>query len=257
MQPESYEKKPNEEPPATIAKKDISAQLKRACHDLTQVRQYRCHTGSKFEPPAGSRIKSPLNGTSLQRTRSVIHALSRTYNTETRQPPYEQWVPLYSGSQSCHNSLSYESKPCYHTTNNELPSKSVLFDIMVKLVEAMRQKEIPFSFLVSDMPTYKLVTQPKAENHHPFKDIVPILGAFHQQISYIYAIYKRFKGSGMADTLVTAGVVAEEPVDQALKGRHYRHGLRCIMLWRETLIYIYACVCKRSFSIRNSQKMSN
>ena len=111
---------------------------------------------------------------------------------------------------------------------------------MVKLLEAMRQKDIPFSFLVSDMPTYMVVTQPKAENHHPFKDIVPILGAFHQQMSYIYAIYKIFKGSGMADTLVTAGVVAEEPVDQALKGRHYRLGLRRIILWREALIYMPA-----------------
>ena len=48
---------------------------------------------------------------------------------------------------------------------------------MVKLVEAMRQKNIPFSFLVGD--TYKLVTQLKAENPHQFKDIVPILVAFH------------------------------------------------------------------------------
>ncbi|KAJ4940726.1 hypothetical protein JOQ06_027021, partial [Pogonophryne albipinna] len=32
------------------------------------------------------------------------------------------------------------------------------------------------------------------------------------QISYIYAIYKRFKGSGMADTLVTAGVIMEGEV---------------------------------------------
>ena len=62
---------------------------------------------------------------------------------------------------------------------------------MLKLVEAMRQKDIPLSFLVGDMPTYKLVTQLKAKNPHQFKDIVPILGAFHQQMSYIYAIYKR------------------------------------------------------------------
>ena len=89
VQPESYEKKPDEEPPAKIAKKDISAQLKRACHDLTQVKQYRCPPGSKSEPPARSRIELPLNGTSLQRTRSVIHALSQTDNTQTRPPPDE------------------------------------------------------------------------------------------------------------------------------------------------------------------------
>ena len=110
---------------------------------------------------------------------------------------------------------------------------------MLKLVEAMRQKNIPFFFLVGDMPTYKLVTQLKEENPHQFKDIVPILGTFHQQMSYIYAIYKRFKGSGMADTQVTAGIVAEGSVDQALQGRHYRRGQQCILLWREALIHLH------------------
>ena len=62
---------------------------------------------------------------------------------------------------------------------NEPPSKSVLIDIMMKLVEAMWQKNIQFPFLVGDMPTYKLVTQLKAENPHQFKDLVPILGAVH------------------------------------------------------------------------------
>ena len=63
-----------------------------------------------------------------------------------------------------------------------------------------------------------------------FKDIVRILGAFHQQMSCIYAIY------GMTDTLVTAGVVVEGSVGQALRGKHHRRGMLCIQLWREALM---------------------
>lgn len=111
-----------------------------------------------------------------------------------------------------------KSKPYYHTTYNEPPKKSVIHDI-------------------GDMPTYKTIVKLKAENPQVFKDIVPIRGAFHQQMSYIYAIYKRFKGSGLADCLVTAGVVVEGSVDQALRGKHYRRGVLCIMLWREVLIH--------------------
>lgn len=107
---------------------------------------------------------------------------------------------------------------------------------MVKHVQAMRQKNIPFSFLFGDLPTCKTITQLKAENLEMFKDIIPILGPFHQLMSYIYAIYKRFKGSGMADTLVTAEVIVEGSVDQALRGKHYRRAVRCIQLWREFLI---------------------
>ncbi|KAK5851403.1 hypothetical protein PBY51_002200 [Eleginops maclovinus] len=89
-----------------------------------------------------------------------------------------------------------------------------------------------------------------AQLHSKFKDIIPILGAFHQQMSYIFAIYKRFKGSGMADTLVTAGVVVEGSVDQALRGKHYRRGVRCILLWREALIH------KRLASILEHEELS-
>ena len=182
-------------------------------------------------------VHPPVNGTAPQRARSVIHALCRADNDGIRPPPHEQLVPAYGGAQSCWYRLPDRSKPYYHTTYPEPPSKSVVYDIMVKLVRAMHEKNMPFSFLVGDMPTYKMIVQLKAENLHLFKDIIPILGAFHQQMSYLYAIYKRFKGSGMADTLVTAGVVVEGSVDQALRGKHYRRGVRCIMLWREALIH--------------------
>ncbi|KAF3859860.1 hypothetical protein F7725_000115 [Dissostichus mawsoni] len=55
------------------------------------------------------------------------------------------------------------------------------------------QEEYSILFLVGDLPTYKTIVQLKAENPEMYKDIIPILGAFHQQMSYIYAIYKRFK----------------------------------------------------------------
>jgi hypothetical protein len=87
---------------------------------------------------------------------------------------------------------------------------------MIKLLAAMQEKSIPFAFLVGDMPTYKTTVQLKAENSDLFQNIIPVLGAFHQQMSYIYVVYKRFEGSGIADLLVAAGVVMEGSVDQAL-----------------------------------------
>ena len=177
-----------------------------------------------------------VNGTDPQCTSSVIHALSRADNGGVRPAPHEQIVPAYSGAQSCRHPPINKSKPYYHTTYNEPLSKSVVFDIMLKLVEAMRQKNIPFSFLVGDLPTYKTIQQLKAENLERPIDIIPILGAFHQQMAFIYALYKQFKGSGLDDILVTAGVAVQGSVDQALRGKHYRRGIRCILLWSEALI---------------------
>jgi len=185
LQPKSYEKKACAEQPAKPVKKELSALLKQKCAELTQLQQYRCPPGSKSEPPARSMTKPPVNGMAPQRARSVIHALSRTDNNGTRPPPDEQKVPAYSGFQSCHHLAFNKSKPYYHTTYNEPPSKSVVHDIMVKLVVAMQTKSIPFCFLVGDMPTYKTIVQLKAENPESFQNIIPILEAFHQQMSYI------------------------------------------------------------------------
>jgi hypothetical protein len=237
VQSKSYNKKPDEVPAARLSKKkEISAQLRQKCAELTKVHQCRCQPGSKSEPPARPMVDLPVNGTAPQHARSVIHALSRIDTDGSRPPPQQQQVPGSSGAQSCHHLPHNKSKPYYHTTYNEPPNKSVMHDIMIKQLNAMHKNNIPFSFLVGDLPTYKTIIQLKAENAQMFKDIVPILGAFHQQMSYMYAVYKRFKGSGMADTLVTAGVVVEGSVDQALRGKHYRRGVRCIQLWREALI---------------------
>ncbi|KAF3833218.1 hypothetical protein F7725_026883 [Dissostichus mawsoni] len=125
-----YEKKPDEEPAVRLIKKEISAQLKQKCIELTNVHQYRCPPGSKSEPPARTRVDPPVNGTVLQRARCVIHALSRVDNNGTRPPPHEQQVPAYSGAQSCRHTPPNKSKPYYHTSYNEPPSKSVVYDIM-------------------------------------------------------------------------------------------------------------------------------
>ena len=84
----------------------------------------------------------------------------------------------------------------------------------------MHEKNIPFTFLVGDMPTYKIIAQLKAENPELFDNITPIVGAFHQQMSYMHAIYKRFEGCGLVDTLVAVGLVVGGSVDQALRGKH-------------------------------------
>ena len=115
----------------------------------------------------------------------MIHALSRADNNGARSSPEEQMVPAYSGFQACHHSSLNRSKPYYHTTYNKPPSKSVLYDIMVKVVLAMREQSIPFGFVVGDMPTYKTIVKLKAENSGLFKKIIPILGVPSADVLHI------------------------------------------------------------------------
>ena len=123
--------------------------------------------------------------------------------------------------QACLHPSVGRSKAYYQATYpDEPPSKSVMHAIMLKTVKGMEEKNIPFLFLVGDLPTYVQIVELKAENSGIFKEIIPVLGPFHQQCSFIYTIYKRYRGSGIADILVSAGVIVAGSVDQALKGKH-------------------------------------
>ena len=79
---------------------------------------------------------------------------------------------------------------------------------------------MPFIQVVGDQPVYALMVQLKYENPEKFKSVIPVLGAFHAQISFIAAINKRTKDCGIADLVVAGGVIAEGSVDQALRGKH-------------------------------------
>ena len=83
---------------------------------------------------------------------------------------------------------------------------------------------------------YVLFTLLKAENSNKYRDIVPFLGPFRTQCVMMSAIYKCYKGSELGDVLVAGEVVADGSVDRAMKGKHYKRGLRCLKLMYEALM---------------------
>ena len=96
---------------------------------------------------------------------------------------------------------------------------------------------MPFAIIVGDHPVYMLMLELKSENYELFSKILPFMGPFHIQMSFIYAIYKRFKGSGISDVLVASGIIADGSVDQALCGKHFKRGVCCLRLFYETLVH--------------------
>ena len=176
-------------------------------------------------------VAQSKGGQREQRIRSVVLALARTSFSGERPSVEQQRVPSYSGFQSCLLPYTRKSKSYNHVTYNEPPKKSVIHDVMNKLLDTMKDKGMSFPFLVGDLPTYNLILELKTENLDKFLSIIPIIGTFLQQMSYIYVIYKCFLGLSISDILVSAGVILEGSIDQDLKRKHYRRRLQCIMLW--------------------------
>ena len=86
-------------------------------------------------------------------------------------------------------------------------------DIIDKLSAIIATKRMPFAFLVGNHPVYVVITLLKAENPAKYRDTM-------------CDIYKRYKGSELGDVFVAGGVTAEGSVEHALKGKHYKRGLR-------------------------------
>ena len=115
------------------------------------------------------------------------------------------------------------------------PNKSVVHEVMLRLIAVIKEKDIPFIQLVGDQPVYTLTVQLRNENRAAFEKLLPVLGPFHTHCSFITAINKRFSGSVLSDLIVSADIVAEKSIDQALMGKHYRRAIRALQLTYEAL----------------------
>ena len=73
------------------------------------------------------------------------------------------------------------------------------------------------------------------KNKEKFNKIVSILGPFHTQVAFITAIAKRFEGSGLSDIFVSASIIADKSVDQAMRGKHFRRMVGALQLTYEAL----------------------
>ena len=186
------------------------------------------------EKPAEPTLFEKDNST--QCTKAMIHTLVRKDASGSRPVPKKQQIPSYSGFQASISEPMQKSKAYYHHTYPQPRSKSVCYDIMYKLSETIKEKNIPFAVLVGDYPVYALFLELKTAYSVQFANIIPHLGPFHMQMSILAAMNKRFKDSGILEFLVAAGVIQSGSVDQAMRGKHFNRIIRCHSLLRETLL---------------------
>ena len=102
----------------------------------------------------------------VSQVRSVVHNLARTSFSGSRErtTAEQQSVPSYSGLQSCLLPYTQKSKEYYHVMHNEPPKKSVIYDVINKLLDTMKEKGLKFLFLAGDLATYMLILELQTES---------------------------------------------------------------------------------------------
>ena len=106
---------------------------------------------------------------------------------------------------------------------------------MTRLLNIIEEKNVPFALLTDDQPVYTLIVQLRNENKEKFDQIIPIFGPFNAQAAFITAIAKRFEGSGLSNIFVSASIIADKSVDQAMCGKHFRRIVRALQLIYDAL----------------------
>ena len=105
----------------------------------------------------------------------------------------------------------------------------------MRILKVIDKKNMLFVLLTWDQPVYTLIVLIRNENDGRFNKINPILGPFHTQVAFITAISKRFERSGLSDIFVSANIIADKSVDEAMCGKHFRRIVRALQLTYESL----------------------
>ena len=135
--------------------------MKEKARELTKVTQYIISRGACSEPHVCKYTALPIAGSLPWEKRSVTYALARVDSNGDQLDVDQTQVPAYSAMQACMNQVRERSKAYYQSTYPESLSKSLINNIMVKNVEGMRQKNIPFLFMAGDLQTYVHIVELK------------------------------------------------------------------------------------------------
>lgn len=211
-----------------------SIALKQAAEEMLQVKPYK--TIKRGETPIRPKPDVVEKSTLPQRKRNLIHTLCRADENGNYPSPSNQKVPSYNGF---HASLSKPQDVCkayYVKSYDQPPNKSVVNAVMETQKKIMTSRNMPFSFLVGDLPVFNLECEIKAENQEKFNNLDPFLSPWHGQCVMMATIYTRYKGTEFEEILIQAGVVAPGSVDAALRGKHYRRGMMCLRKYYESLM---------------------
>lgn len=219
------------------------------------IKPYKTANRGKPEPNPSLQTICDITTKAIRLT-TVAHTLTRLLDNEEHKDPQMQAIGAFSGFKASLHKPMQKSNAIFAKSYNLPPNKTVVHQVMCDAVEAANTKAMPFIQLVGDQPVYALIVELKNENPQKFDNIVPMLGGFHTEVNFISAIYKRFDGSGLQEWLVESGVIESGSCDQALRGKHYKRGMRVYKLAYESMMRKLIMDKKDSFSPDLQYKIS-
>ena len=238
IQPQKWITQPISPRNVAVARTTIKQKLSTISDAEHKIKVYS--TSIRGKPESYQKVDLTPGTTKKIRSKLFAHTLARINEDEEVETNETQDSTLHSlgaftGFMSSIMPRDDKSKPYYFLSLPKPPSKAVVFTILEKAVLAAEEKNMPFIQVAGDQPVYTFIIELKNENREKFKLIIPVLGSFHTQMSFMYTIYKHIKGSNIEDLLAEAGLITIGSVHKALMGKDYSRALRIYKLLYESL----------------------
>ncbi len=114
---------------------------------------------------------------------------------------------------------------------NQPPEFSVCKNYLDNLVYIAENLGLQHVFAHADKEVYARLAQIIWKNNDQYKNIIILMGGFHQLRVRQRLIFKRHSCVGYKDWFVDAGIIAAGSVDKAFEGKHY---YRCMRILKES-----------------------
>ncbi|KAL8610798.1 hypothetical protein ACOMHN_016781 [Nucella lapillus] len=185
-----------------------------------------CFVNQKVEPKLNIVETSVTNHTSAQYASQAdfIWILARyRFSSDQCIPSWAGWVSLTGNNLSMANvqtTVGYMQPVLRPITEND-----TLQHILQVSVDATKEVKQKTTFFTGDLAVAKKAFMIVWQNQR-FQSVVVRLGMFHFLCSYMAALGKLVRGSGLGDVIVQSGICASGSIEAVLAGKHYNRALR-------------------------------
>ena len=156
---------------------------------------------------------------------SLIQSLLSRENAEQRTGSWTAYNKTIS------RSIFQKSLVEYLPTIGQPPEYDVCKVFLDDLKTMSDELKIPHIFAHADEQVYARLAHLIWSDPEEYKNVLILMGGFHQLRVRQKTIYKRYYCLGMKKWFIDAGVIAEGSADMATEGRHY---YRCMRLLKES-----------------------
>ena len=118
----------------------------------------------------------------------------------------------------------------YQPVWSHQPEYPICKKYLDSVIEIMNDLELSHMFVHSDELVYSKLCNILWKNQGLYKNIILLMGGFHQLRVMQKILHKRYNCRQMQQICVEAGIIAKGSSDQAFEGRHY---YRCLRVHKE------------------------